>query len=197
MRLNVAGELLACSQGKHMHSLLKFCVSTGTVCCVCCLANLVYNYRNIAIRKAASVTPQPPRTDVPAYRTNLTTLIGTAKAHTVQLVFMTQQTTWDSPIDPQAQDWHWMRYRDGVTYREDGMDEALESLNDTMRQLAASHGVPIYDLARTLPKSLTFFYDDVHFNVHGARAAGTQLALFLLAQQRLPFVDAHTGGSHS
>jgi lysophospholipase L1-like esterase len=102
------------------------------------------------------------------------------------MILITQQTTWNSSIDPEAQNWHWQLFRDGVTYREDYMDEALESLNDAMRQIALEHAVPLYDLAKVMPKSLEYFYDDVHFNVKGARTAGTHLAAFILENGLIP-----------
>jgi lysophospholipase L1-like esterase len=79
-----------------------------------------------------------------------------------------------------------MSYRFGVVYREDFMDEALESYNDVMRAIAEEHSVPVYDLARSLPKSSDYFYDDVHFNVEGAATAGEGLASFILEKQLVP-----------
>ena len=64
------------------------------------------------------------------------------------------------------------------------MDKALESLNEVMRNTAAVHQVPVYDLAILLPKSLDIFYDDVHFNVRGAAVVGSSLAKFLLASNQ-------------
>ena len=34
----------------------------------------------------------------------------------------------------------------------------------------------LYDVAADIPKSSQYFYDDVHFNVEGARAAARGLA---------------------
>jgi lysophospholipase L1-like esterase len=81
---------------------------------------------------------------------------------------VTQQTTWNSSLDPQARERHWMLYRNGKHYQEALMDEALESLNDVMRDVAQDHFVYLYDLARAMPKTREYFYDDVHFNVKGA-----------------------------
>jgi hypothetical protein len=100
------------------------------------------------------------------------------------MVLMTQQTTWNSTIDPEARNWHWMLYRD-VRYREELMHGALESLNDAMRQLAAEFKIPLYDLARSLPKSTKFFYDDMHFNTNGARVAGAELASLIIKEDLL------------
>ena len=69
---------------------------------------------------------------------------------------------------------------DNVRYAEDDMHQAMERVNDSMRETANSMDVPIYDLARSMPKSTEFFYDDVHFNTNGARVAGTQLAALIL-----------------
>jgi hypothetical protein len=67
----------------------------------------------------------------------------------------------------------------GVTLREDLMDAALERLNDRMRDVAAAESIPLYDLARLLPKSLQYFYDDCHFNTNGAATTGEGLSTFL------------------
>jgi hypothetical protein len=98
---------------------------------------------------------------------------------------MTQQTTWTSS-DPKIKDWQWILYRGGVTYREEVMHEALESMNDVMREVAESNSVPTYDLARVFPNSSEYFYDDVHFNVNGAREAGLGLASVI---KRLPLEE--------
>ena len=133
----------------------------------------------VRLRAAAPRTDARPRLELDAYANNLRTIIGVAQAHKIQLVFMTQQSTWNSAVDPNAQSWHWMLYRAGVTYREDFMDEALEALNEQMRRLAADNTIPLYDLAKAMPKSLEFFYDDVHFNERGANTAGINLAAFI------------------
>jgi lysophospholipase L1-like esterase len=142
--------------------------------------------KKIQLRKSVPESADTPRTDLDSYVNNLKTIIGVAKAHRISLVFITQQTTWNSAVDPEAKNWHWMRYRDGKTYREDLMDEALEGFNNAMRQLGLEDSVPVYDLARRMPKSLEFFYDDVHFNVKGAQTAGKGLASFILEKNLIP-----------
>ncbi|HET6763907.1 MAG TPA: GDSL-type esterase/lipase family protein, partial [Longimicrobiaceae bacterium] len=125
-----------------------------------------------------------PRTDVQPYLENLRTLAGIARAQGARMVFMTQQTTWNSP-DPRAANWHWMS-GDTVRYREAALDTAMERYNDAMRQVGREQGVPVMDLPRAIPKSLDYFYDDVHFNVRGADTAALLLARFMAAQQVVP-----------
>lgn len=141
---------------------------------------LISDYKErIRIRINAPVTDEKPMVNTKPYRTNLTTIAGLAWAHHVKLVFITQQTTWNSKVDPRTEQWQWMLYLGGKTYRADIMDAVLESLNDEMRKVAAEQGIPLYDLRKVMPKSTDFFYDDVHFNVKGALTAGKGLAEFI------------------
>jgi len=138
------------------------------------------NYKEkVRVRLSVPVSDDKPRTDPASYRRNLTTIEGVARAHGIRLMFMTQPSSWNSPIDPGIKDWHWMTYRAGKTYREDSMDEALTSLNRVMLTVSSEQGVPVLDLAKSIPKSAEFFIDDVHFNARGAREIGTQLASFI------------------
>jgi lysophospholipase L1-like esterase len=130
--------------------------------------------------QSARAASAPPVFDTRGYANNLRTLAGVAAGHGVALIFVTQQTTWASEVDSTAKDWHWMLHVDNVRYTEDDMHRALERMNDFMRETARSMDVPLYDLARLMPKSTEFFYDDVHFNTNGARVAGTQLAAVIL-----------------
>ncbi len=145
---------------------------------------LVTNYAGqIGLQRTGLPATSPPRTDEHSYAANLRSIAGVARVHGFGLAFVTQQTTWNSPVDPGARDWSWMRYRDGVTYGEREMDAAMERLNDTMRAVGAENGVPVFDLAAWLPKSLDYFYDDCHFNTAGAAEAGKRLAGFIAGER--------------
>jgi len=129
--------------------------------------------------RALPLSNEGPRTDLGAYRNYLKTVAGVAQAHGFKLLLMTQQTTWNGPEDSKLQEWQWIICRNGTRYREQAMDEALTALNDQMRQVAHDYSLPIYDLARTMPKSSEFFYDDVHFNDRGAAEAARELAALI------------------
>jgi lysophospholipase L1-like esterase len=160
------------------------------------------DYRDkVRIRERAPVTEARPRLDLATCRTNLLTLAGATAANRVRLVFMTQQSTWNG-ADSLVRRWHWIRHRDGITYRDELMHDALEAMNDVMREVARERQVPLYDLSRTLPKSSEFFYDDLHFNVQGARVAGVGLASFLVSDQaaalwKAPLARVPRGGSRN
>lgn len=135
---------------------------------------------NTNIRQKVEISRQFPhnagRPDIDAsfFEANLKTLVGVARVHGFQLVFMTQPSSWNSE-DPRAPPWHWMTFG----FKEEVLDGALDTMNDVTRHVTADTATPLYDLARELPKSMDFFYDDVHFNANGARTLGTQLAAFL------------------
>jgi len=130
----------------------------------------------VTLRRQGPPAGAAPPVPAAEFRTNLRSLIGAARLNGVRTVLMTQQTTWASAVDPRVEEWQWLRYRGGVTFDARSMDQAMEALNDIMRGLALELDVPLYDLARSVPKSLDYFYDDVHFNLRGARRAGEELA---------------------
>jgi lysophospholipase L1-like esterase len=142
----------------------------------------VTDYRDkVELRRSMPVSEAFPRVDTLSYRNNLQTMVGFCLTHQAQLVFMTQQSTWDSP-DPGVEEWHWLRYRNGVNYRPENMNAGLEMLNEEMRKISRDQTIPLYDLAVRLPKTLEYFYDDIHFNVKGAGTAARELAALIIEQ---------------
>ncbi len=109
------------------------------------------NYAEKAeLQRSFEAAANPPRIDLESYATNLRSILAASRAAGARVVFMTQATTWDSDVDPEAQAWHWMRLRLNGTYPEDVMDAALEQYNDVMRDLAQQQSVELADLATPL-----------------------------------------------
>jgi len=146
--------------------------------------------RQAQFRMTRPVSADPPRTDITDYRSNLLTILGIAEAHRIPIILMTQASTWNSKVDSNVEQWHWMgRAFEKHTYREDLLDTALESYNDVARQLGEESQVPVLDLARVIPKSLEFFYDDCHFNLKGAQKVASLLSE-LIVQKYLVHLPA-------
>lgn len=134
----------------------------------------------IALQRAApAATTTDLAVDTASFRRNLLTMAGMARSHAFLLVLGTHPSSWNSTVDSSIRNYHWMRLYDGVVYDEAAMDAALESLNDVTRAVAREQSLPLWDLARVLPKSADAFYDDCHLNTAGALAAGRSLALVL------------------
>jgi lysophospholipase L1-like esterase len=147
----------------------------------------ITNYHEkIAVRKSSPQAAEPPRTDIAPFEANLVTMAGMARAHDFRLVLMTQQSTWASDVDPEASQWHWVRCREGKTYREEDMDAALGAYNNATRRVGADLNIPVFDFAAHCPRSTQYFYDEIHFNVKGAEEAGRTLADFILENGLLP-----------
>jgi lysophospholipase L1-like esterase len=141
--------------------------------------------RSVRMRQALPVSAGALRIDVAPYRNNLISLVGIARSHGIELVFLTQATTWNSRVDSEIAKWHWMSAGPDSAYREEALDQAMEAFNDAVRAVAARFDVPLFDLARLLPKSGDYFYDDVHFNPRGADTVGAMLASFVSENTRL------------
>jgi lysophospholipase L1-like esterase len=141
--------------------------------------------RSVRMRQALPVSAGALRIDVKPYRNNLISLVGIARSHGIELVFLTQATTWNSRVDSEIAKWHWMSAGPDSAYREEALDQAMEAYNDAVRAVAAQFDVPLLDLARLLPKSGDYFYDDVHFNPRGADTVGAMLASFVSENTRL------------
>ena len=95
---------------------------------------------------------------------------------------MTNASTWNSKIDKEAKNFQWFLLCNGVHYNEENMDAGLNIFNSTMREISSIHHVPLLDLAKIIPKSTEYFYDDCHFNIKGAQFTGKKLADFMTEQ---------------
>lgn len=130
--------------------------------------------------RALPVRPFRHPPDPAPYGENLATIAGIARAHGARLVMMTQATTWMSP-DPRAREWHWMGSRYD-RHPEPALDSAMALYNRAMVDVGARQHVPVFDLAANIPRTMDYFYDDVHFNVRGADTAARMLAGFMVRQ---------------
>jgi lysophospholipase L1-like esterase len=138
---------------------------------------LTSNYRErVAEQRAAPLVPDAPEADVAAYERNLRTIAGVARGQGIGLVLMTQQTTWASTDDPGVEQWQWMLLGPDGRYEAAAMAAQMEEINEAMRRVARDEGLPLYDTVAEIPPTLEYFYDDVHFNVAGARKAGEGVA---------------------
>lgn len=143
--------------------------------------------RSVRFASRLPQRPLPRRPDPAPYAENLASLVGMARAQGARMVLMTQATTWNT-TDPRSRAWHWMQDVHG-RYPEADLDATMRRYNDAMRAVGAAQGVPVFDLARLLPKSADYIYDDVHFNVRGADTAARLLATFMVERRLVQAPD--------
>lgn len=135
-------------------------------------------------KKIGQVTSLPnmitrPKINLKAYETNLNSFIGICLRQRIKLVLVTQASTWNSKIDPEVHKLHWLTTYGNVKCSETVLDTLLEKYNNVMRNIAASSDILLYDLAKQIPKSREFFFDDCHFNNKGARFYADSLSAFI------------------
>ncbi|MCB9673140.1 MAG: SGNH/GDSL hydrolase family protein [Alphaproteobacteria bacterium] len=122
-----------------------------------------------AARSCAALPPKPlPPLSTDAYAQNLRTLVRVTQAAGARAVLMTQPHSWRTEGKLEA--WHWMLCHGGKRYSAEAMADALDRYNEVTRKVAGATGATLVDLARTMPGDEHHLYDDVHFNVGGARA---------------------------
>lgn len=144
------------------------------------------NYREVfAVQQRAPVSDSLPYINSTGYGENLRSIAGTCRANGVKLIFVPNQSTWNSREDTGINSQHWLQTCGKIRYREEYLSNGLDSFNYKMREVAAETDVSFFDLPAVIPKTRQYFYDDCHFNVPGAREAGMKLAAFILDRKVL------------
>jgi lysophospholipase L1-like esterase len=126
------------------------------------------------------------------YRRNIRELIRICTDHGARVIFLTQPYIWqeDFPEDLRKIIWlggigDYMEAK-GCTYYDIGpLREGMERYNRTLLQVCVERGVECFDLASRLPRDMSVFYDDIHFNIGGSKQTSKLVGEYLLS--RPPF----------
>jgi lysophospholipase L1-like esterase len=127
---------------------------------------------------------------LPGYRERVNELVRMARAAGSLPVLVTQPALYGPVVDDVTGvdlGYAEVDVKDGVNGRVSW--RVLEAYNDVVREAAAAQGVPLVELARTLPKSSRLYYDWVHFTNEGAEEAGRIVARALEPELRTKFPD--------
>lgn len=116
------------------------------------------------------------RTALEEYRRNLNAIVDLAQQRAVRPILLTQPTLWRSGMTQEDTDLLWMggigSFQLGKGhkyYSASTLDKIMQQYNETLLDVCRQRAIDCIDLARTLPKDRTVFYDDVHFNETGAQ----------------------------
>jgi lysophospholipase L1-like esterase len=130
----------------------------------------VQRWRALRAAGRRSGTPPPLEPGLAAYRKNLEEIVRLAREDGVRLVFLTQPTLWRADLTPEEERLLWaggvgdFRVEPGALYYEaPALARALDAYNDTLRDVCRATGTTCVDLAREIPRSTEFFFDDFHF----------------------------------
>ena len=120
----------------------------------------------------------------------------------LRCAFLTQPSIWRADLSQSERDllWFgkigWRGHIHGYASAGD-LARAMDAYNQTLLSVCGKDHLECYDLAAAIPKDTSAFYDDVHFNIGGARMVAQFLADRLLSappfRQRysLPAGQAH------
>jgi lysophospholipase L1-like esterase len=121
------------------------------------------------------------------FERNLTSLIGTAKAHNMSPVFLTQPILYgDSEKWTRIQgESFWLRDQrlsvSAATYR-----RMLDIFNRRLLDVCRQHSVPCIDLASSIPTDQEFFYDSMHFTERGAELVAQNVFRHMVDNRLIP-----------
>lgn len=102
-----------------------------------------------------------------SFKRNLTLLIELAKLDNVKIILMTQPNIYKEIMsDAESKSLTMLNKEaigDGVRWSYYTAYKGINEYNNTIRKLASEMNIPLIDLEKVVPKSLEFFYDDVHY----------------------------------
>lgn len=105
------------------------------------------------------------------FERNLEFIAKTCSNRHVNLILLTQPSVWSDSISSELEALLWMgEGTAGKYHAPDNLAYGMNQFNEVIRNVAERHSVMLIDLAVELPKDTTVFYDDCHFNLHGARS---------------------------
>jgi len=152
-------------------------------------------------RKLRASTPVVPIPDLhiglSEYRGRVLALAEQCRVLAVRCLFLTQPSLWRDDLSSAEQRLVWGgpvgRWEHHKGYAPIGdLARAMRIYNDTLLDVCQQNQLECYDLASVIPKNVSAFYDDCHYNENGARLVAQDLAAYVLA--RRPFNNNPAGG---
>ncbi len=104
----------------------------------------------------------------------------------VRCLFLTQPSLWRSDLSKAEQKLLWFGWV-GQRPKTKGYislvdaSAAIEAYNQRLLEVCRQHSLECFDLASLVPKDISAFYDDFHFNEDGARLIARFLADYLIS----------------
>jgi lysophospholipase L1-like esterase len=143
-------------------------------------------------RRSATLTDVLPdlTSALEEYSENVERMIAIAEKR-VPLVFITQPAMWREGLPADLDALLWMgdagsRQKPPLYYSPRALAEGLRRYNETLLRICSAHDLPCLDLAPRVPKDASVFYDDLHFNRHGAELVASILGDFLSSRVLAP-----------
>jgi lysophospholipase L1-like esterase len=145
-----------------------------------------WRYNRAHAREIVEATPalEQPLTD---FRNSAASMIDAARSRHKRIIFLTQPVAWSDTMPPPLSALCWFGWigknqseNTGRYYSFPQLRSAIDKYNTEIRTISRDNGVECIDLAETLERDTTTFYDDCHFNEHGAAKTARIISKYLL-----------------
>ena len=115
------------------------------------------------------------------YERNLIQLIKISRGNNVSILLVTQPYLWKENMSEEEDSSLWMTTDfNGNFYTTDVMIESMEGFNLRLLDVCKKNKEALcFDLEGKMPKSLEYFYDDMHFNEKGAEFVAEQFVEYI------------------
>ena len=127
-----------------------------------------------------------------SYRRDLNRIVALANRHGVETVLVTQPTLWGPEMSAEHRRLLLMGAASnapGVVlstfYSAASLAEGMARYNAVLLEVCEEHSLHCVDLAKSVPRDTTIFYDDLHFNESGARYVASEITHTILSSLRL------------
>jgi lysophospholipase L1-like esterase len=141
-------------------------------------------------RQQASLVNDLPLLDdgLAEYERNIMAIAQEARGRSLRVVFLTQPTMWRESMTNEETKFLWMGWRPGAEfYTTDALARAMQSYNQRLLATCDRTQLECIDMASRIPRTLEFFYDDMHFTELGARHVAAELSAYLSSHP--PFAE--------
>jgi lysophospholipase L1-like esterase len=128
--------------------------------------------------------------DLQGYQKNIISLAAVCLAHEIKVLFATQPMLWKDKIssDEKKESWMLSKEINGKSYQIRSKHAAwmLDRFNQRLIQTCRLRGYPFIDLSAVIPRTLNYFYDDVHLNNQGADLVAKRIRDSLISWCLIP-----------
>lgn len=102
-----------------------------------------------------------------SFRNNLKIITELARNSNTKIILMTQPNIYkENMTKEELQSLHMLNREaigDGIRWTYETAFAGIKKYNDAIRELSSELNIPLIDLEKVVPKSLEYFYDDVHY----------------------------------
>lgn len=118
-----------------------------------------------------------------SFERNMRNLVEIAQSKKIRMVLATMPSLYRDDLTQRERDvliFSISQQFDGKQASLGSMKRGMALFNETTRKIALDHAVALVELDAVMPKTLEYFYDDVHYTAKGNALVGEELARYVI-----------------